>query len=63
MALWEEQSSAAEELRRAIDCLSSNAELKGVAPATVEALAAGAVHFSLPAGDLLFESGSMPDGV
>lgn len=63
MALEEEQSSAAEELRRAIDCLSSNAELKGVAPATLEALAAGAVHFSLPAGELLFESGSTPDGV
>ncbi len=31
--------------------------------ATLEALAAGAVHFSLPAGSLLFESGSAPDGV
>jgi NTE family protein len=63
MALDEEQSSSAEELRRAIDCLRSSAELKDVAPRALEALAAGAVHFSLPAGDLLFESGSTPDGV
>jgi NTE family protein len=57
------ETSAALELRRAIDFLSSNTKLEGVAPATLEALAAGAVHFSLPAGDLLFKSGSMPDGV
>ncbi len=63
MALDEEQSTAAQELRRAIDCLQSSAELHGVAPSTLGALAAGAVHFSLPAGDLLFESGSTPDGV
>jgi len=63
MALDEEQSTAAQELRRAVDCLQSSAELDGVAPSTLEALAAGAVHFSLPAGDLLFESGSTPDGV
>ncbi len=63
MALEEEQSSAALELRRAIDCLYTSADLKGVPPPALEALAAGAVHFSLPAGDLLFESGSKPDGV
>ena len=63
MALEEEQSSAAQELRRAIDCLMSSAELQGVARTTLEMLAAGAVHFSLPAGDLLFASGAMPDGV
>ena len=33
------------------------------ARAALEALAAGAVHFSLPAGDVLFESGSPPEGV
>jgi NTE family protein len=63
MALEEEQSSAAQELRRAIDCLKSSADLEDVAPTALETLAAGAVHFSLPAGDLLFESGSTPDGV
>jgi NTE family protein len=63
MALEEEQSSAAQELRRAIDCLKSSADLEGVDPTALETLAAGAIHFSLPAGDLLFESGSMPDGV
>jgi len=29
----------------------------------LEALAAGAVHFSLPAGSPLFDAGSTPDGV
>jgi NTE family protein len=63
MALDEEQSSAAHELRRAIDCLRDCADLAEVDPATLEALAAGAVRFSLPAGSVLFESGSTPDGV
>src|ERR1700674_5829206 len=63
MALDEEQSSAAHEMRRAIDCLRDCADLAQVDSATLEALAAGAVHFSLPAGSLLFEAGSTPDGV
>jgi NTE family protein len=63
MALDEEQSGAAHEMRRAIDCLRDCADLAEIDPATLEALAAGAVHFSLPAGSVLFESGSTPDGV
>jgi NTE family protein len=63
MALDEEQSSAAHEMRRAIDCLRDCADLAEVDPATLEALAAGAVQFSLPAGSLLFESESTPEGV
>jgi NTE family protein len=63
MALDEEQSSAAHEMRRAIDCLRDCADLAEVDPATLEVLAAGAVHFSLPAGSVLFESGSTPEGV
>ena len=63
MALDEEQSSAAHEMRRAIDCLRDCADLAEVDPATLKALAAGAVHFSLAAGNLLFESGTTPDGV
>ena len=63
MALDEEQSSAAHELRRAIDCLRECADLAEVDTATLEALAAGAVHFSLPAGSLLFDSGALADGV
>jgi NTE family protein len=63
MALDEEQSSAAQEMRRTIDFLHECADISGVDPGTLEALAAGAVHFSLPAGSLLFESGSTPDGV
>ena len=63
MALDEEQSGAAHEMRRAIDCLRDCADLAHVDAATLDALAAGAVHFSLPAGSSLFESGSAPDGV
>jgi len=63
MALDEEQSGAAHDMRRAIDCLRDCADLAEVDAATLEALADGAVHFSLPAGNLLFESGSTPDGV
>ena len=62
MALDEEQSSAGHEMRRAIDCLRDCADLAHVDAATLEALAAGAIHFSLPAGSSLFESGSAPDG-
>jgi NTE family protein len=63
MALDEEQSSASHEMRRAIDCLRDCADLAEVDSASLEVLAAGAVHFSLPAGSVLFESGSTPDGV
>jgi NTE family protein len=63
MALDEEQSNAAHEMRRAIDCLRDCADLAEVDAPTLEALAQGAVHFSLPAGSLLFELGSTPDGV
>jgi NTE family protein len=63
MALEEEPSGAPQELRRAIDCLESSVDLEGVPKTALEALAAGAVHFSLPAGDVLFESGSTPEGV
>jgi NTE family protein len=63
MALDEEQASAAHEMHRSIDCLRDCAALADVDPETLETLAAGAVHFSLPAGSLLFESGSTPDAV
>ena len=63
MALDEEQSGAAHEMRRAIDCLRDCTDLALVDVETLEALSTGAVHFSLPAGSVLFESGSAPDGV
>jgi NTE family protein len=63
MALEEEPSGAREEMRRAIDCLESSPDLEGVPAGALEDLAAGAVHFSLPAGEVLFESGSAPEGV
>jgi NTE family protein len=63
MALDEEQSSVALEMRCAIDWLRECPDLAGVDSAALDALAAGAVHFSLPAGYVLFEAGSDPDGV
>src|SRR5258706_8232593 len=63
MALDEEQSAAAHEMLRAIAGLRDSADFALVVSASLEVLAAGAVHFSLPAGSLLFESGSTPDGV
>jgi NTE family protein len=63
MALDEEKPNAGHETRGAIDWLRDCADLTGVDPAALEALAAGAVHFSLPAGHLLFETGADPDGV
>ncbi len=63
MALDEEQSGAMHEMQRAIDWLRDCADLASVDPLALESLAAGAVHFSLPAGYLLFEAGANPDGV
>jgi NTE family protein len=51
------------EMQRAVDWLRDCADLDGVDPSSLESLAAGAVHFSLPAGHLLFEAGTQPDGV
>jgi NTE family protein len=63
MVLDDEQPSAEPEMHCAIDWLRDCADLSGVDPVALEALAAAAVHFSLPAGHLLFEAGSDPDGV
>jgi NTE family protein len=63
MALQEEQSCVVQEMRPAIDCLRNCADLAGVDAATLDELAAGALHFSLPAGRDLFELGSLSDGV
>jgi NTE family protein len=63
MGLEEEPASATQEMQRAIDWLRDCADLTGVDPISLESLASGAVHFSLPAGHLLFEAGSNPDGV
>src|SRR5580704_15775738 len=63
MALDEEQSSATHEMPRAIDWLRDCADLAGVDAFSLESLAVAALHISLPAGYLLFEAGSDPDGV
>jgi NTE family protein len=52
-----------DESHRALESLRDCTDLAGVDPAALEDLAAAAVHFSLPAGYLLFEAGSDPDGV
>jgi len=51
------------EMRSPIDSLRGCVDLADVDAPTLAALAAGAVHFSLPAGHRLFEAGSEPDGV
>ncbi|HWJ36456.1 MAG TPA: patatin-like phospholipase family protein [Steroidobacteraceae bacterium] len=63
MALEEEPSSAGQEMRPAVDCMRNCADLAGVDASTLDQLAAGAMHFSLPAGSSLFEKGSISDGV
>ena len=63
MALEEELPDDRQELRRSIDCLEGSADLKDVPLVVLQTLAAGAVHFSVPAGNVLFESGSASEGV
>jgi NTE family protein len=63
MALDEDQSNPEQETRPAIDCFQECADLAGVDARTLQLLAAGTAHFSLPAGSVLFESGSTSDGV
>jgi NTE family protein len=60
---FDQEQASAEPMNRAIDWLRDCADLAGVDPVALEALGAAAVHFSLPAGHLLFEAGSEPDGV
>lgn len=63
MALDDEQAGATQEMCRTADWLRDCPDLAGVDSATLDALTAGSVHFSLPAGSLLFEAGSDSDGV
>src|SRR6202789_4706167 len=61
MALDEEQSNPTPEMPRAIDWLRDCADLAGVDPSSLESPAAGAGHFSLPGGSLLFAAASASD--
>ena len=63
MALDEEQPSGTLESGLPIEWLSDCQDLAGVDREALKALAQGAIHFSLPAGSLLFESGAHSDGV
>jgi len=62
MALDEERAPAAT-LPIAADALRDCALLQPVDAPTLQALATTAVHFSLPAGQVLFDLGSRPDGL
>ncbi len=63
MALEEEQAEVLQELRLAAECLSDCGHFAGVEPVALRRLAAGAVHFSLPAGQALFGQGDPADAV
>ena len=63
MALDEEKASPDAPQRRPIDYLHDCAFLQGVETSTLDALAAAAEHFSLPAGQVLFDAGSAADGL
>src|ERR1700690_1642886 len=63
MALEDERSVTAYELRGTLACLTGCAALADVDTATLATLALEAIHFCLPAGDVLFESGTDPDGI
>ena len=63
MALDEELADAGAAPRRPADYLRECPFLADVPDADVAELAAAALHFSLPAGMVLFESGSMADGL
>ena len=63
MALDDEKAGATQEMCRTADWLRDCPDLAGVDSITLDALTSGSVHFSLPAGALLFEAGSDPDGV
>jgi NTE family protein len=63
MALEDEHPSSERETRRPIECLRACVALADVEPATLEALAAAAVQFSVPAGTVLFEAGTPSDGM
>jgi NTE family protein len=63
MALDDEKAGATQEMCRTADWLRDCPDLAGVDSTALDALTAGSVHFSLPAGALLFEAGADPDGV
>jgi NTE family protein len=63
MALEGERSVTAYEQRAPLACLTRCAALADVDTATLATLALEATHFCLPAGDVLFERGTAPNGI
>jgi len=63
MSLDEEPSNPTLESRLAIECLRACPALADIDAESLERLAAAAVHFSLPAGYTLCESGTTSDGI
>ena len=63
MAIEDDRSATAYELRGTLACLVESAALAGVDTATLATIAAEGVNFCLPAGTPLFRAGSTPDGI
>ncbi len=63
MALDEERAPSGALQRLPVDYLRDCAFLQGVDAGAMDSLAAAAVHFSLPAGQTLFEAGAPADGL
>jgi NTE family protein len=63
MAFEDDRSVTAQELRDTLSCLVDCVALDGVDRETLVTLAREAIHFSLPAGYVLFCSGAESDGI
>jgi NTE family protein len=63
MALAEDEDGATRETRAAASCLEASAAFADVDGDALAALAAGAVHFCVPAGWSLFAAGDASDGL
>lgn len=63
MAFEDDRSATAYEMRGTLARLADCAALSGVEAVTLATIARDAVHFCLPAGNTLFETGSQPDGI
>jgi len=63
MAFEDDRSATAYEMRGTLACLAACPALAGVGPDTLAKIARDAVHYCLPAGDTLFDTGSQPEGI
>lgn len=63
MAFEDDQNVTIHEMRSTLVCLADCPALAGVDEETLVTLARDAIHFSLPAGHVLFATGMEPDGI